>query len=72
MGNLFELLGDKTTKRKEKNPSLSLSYILELFLSLSLSLARVVGDFWLFMPPSIRRLFSLSASSLQSLNYSTV
>jgi hypothetical protein len=38
MGNLFELLGDKTTKRKEKNPSLSLSYILELFLSLSLSL----------------------------------
>lgn len=37
MGNLFELLGDKTTKRKEKNPSLSLSYILELFLSLSLS-----------------------------------
>jgi hypothetical protein len=37
MGNLFELLGDKTTKRKEKNPSLSLSYILELFLSLSRS-----------------------------------
>jgi hypothetical protein len=58
MGNLFELLGDKTTKRKEKNPSPCFFHISWNFFSLFL--ARVVGDLWLFVPPSIRRLFYLS------------
>jgi hypothetical protein len=61
--------GTRPRKEKKRTPPCLFHISWNFF---SLSLARVVGDFWLFMPPSIRRLFSLSASSFQSLNYSTV
>ncbi len=63
--------GTRPRKRKERIPVPTTPFIsiLNFFFSslTNVSLARVVGDLWLFVPPSIRRLFSLSLFLRQQL-----